>query len=575
MDNKGIDRRSFNKATIAAVGATSLSDTLKAAEQQGGDGRKQPYNIVFVMCDQESYHLQHADGYELPARAKLRQRGIAFEKHYIGAAMCTPSRGVMFSGQPPQVNGVFDQMELGYVPSLDSRKPNMGSVMRELGYTTAYYGKFELRQDIIYPKDTVNYTNALDEYGFDSFAPDGDKIGGPDQGYDTDEYTVAEGNRWLRTHARELNRQNTPWFLMISMVSPHDIMYADANPAGRHTQVSQVGAEITKPPSNEVYANKWNFRLSASRLQELVGPGRPEAQQQYLEGWSYWLGTIPADRSDMWEIFYNYYLNLIRDNDETLSTLLATLDELQLWDNTIVVFTADHGELAGSHGGLRGKGPFPYEQETHVPFVVVHPDHPGPAECHAVTSHIDLLPTLVGLTGVSAEKRRKATADLPGKDFSEWLAKPKDAVADSVRPGALFNYVGLQTIDANYLKKVAPLQAHSKPAPPLSQLHPNLSKRGFINFVFDGRYKFARYYAPNTFNTPHSLEEIYRWNFCELFDLENDPHEMTNLATEPIRNRKLILRLNELLNDLIALEVGKNDGQFLPAPVRPRGPART
>lgn len=575
MDNKGIDRRSFNKATIAAVGATSISDTLAAAEQQGGEGRKRPYNIVFVMCDQESYHLQNADGYELPARADLRRRGIAFEKHYIGAAMCTPSRGVMFSGQPPQVNGVFDQMELGYVPSLDPRKPNLGSVMRDLGYATAYYGKFELRQDIIYPKDTVNYTDALDEYGFDSFAPDGDKIGGPDQGYDTDEYTVAEGNRWLRTHARELNRQNTPWFMMISMVSPHDIMYADANPPGRQTQVSQVGAKITKPPHNSVYGRNWNFPLSASRLQELVGPGRPEAQQQYLEGWSYWLGTIPADRSDMWEIFYNYYLNLIRDNDETLATLIATLDELRLWDDTIVIFTADHGELAGSHGGLRGKGPFPYEQETHVPFVVVHPDHPGPAQCQAVTSHIDLLPTLVGLTGVSDEKRRKATAGLPGKDFSGWLARPKEAVADSVRPGALFNYVGLQTIDANYLKKVAPLQAHSKPAPPLAQLSPNLSKRGFINFVFDGRYKFARYYAPDTFNTPHSLEEIYRWNFCELFDLEIDPHEMTNLATKPIRHRELILRLNALLNDLIATEVGKNDGQFLPAAVRPRGPARS
>jgi len=138
----------------------------------------------------------------------------------------------------------------------------------------------------------------------------------------------------------------------------------------------------------------------------------------------------------------------------------------------------------------------------------------------------------------------------------------------------LFNYVGLQTIDANYLKKIAPLQAHSQPAPPLAQLHPNLSKRGFLNFVFDGRYKFARYYAPNAFNTPRTLEEILRWNDCELFDLEADPHEMTNLAIEPMRHLNLILRLNELMNSLMEVEVGSNDGQFLPAAVRPRGPAR-
>lgn len=574
MDHKGLNRRDFNKATMAVVGAAAISDTMAAAGQQAGKGRARPYNIVLVMCDQESYYLRKADGYELPARDELRRRGTAFEKHYIAAAMCTPSRGVMFSGHPPQINGVFDQMELGYVPSLDKQKPSLGTIMRDLGYATAYYGKFELRRDIIYPKDTVNYTEALVEYGFDAFAPDGDKIGGPDQGYDTDEYTVAEGNRWLRTHAQESNRQGKPWFLMVSMVSPHDIMYADANPPGEQVQVSQAGAELTKRPANSVYGRKWNFPLSESRLQPLFGPGRTQAEREYLEGWSYWLGTIPAHRPDMWEIFYNYYLNLIRDNDQTLATLLATLGELRLWDDTIVIFTADHGELAGSHGGLRGKGPFPYEQETHVPFVVVHPDFPGGGQCHAVTSHIDLLPTLVGLTGLPEARRRAATSGMPGKDFSGWLARPQAAAADAVRPGALFNYVGLQTIDANYLKKIAPLQAHSKPAPPLGQLHPDLSKRGFMNFVFDGRHKFARYYAPNAFNTPRTLEEIYRHNDCQLFDLENDPHEMTNLATEPIKHRALILRLNELLNALMAEEVGTNDGQFLPEAVRPRGPAR-
>ncbi len=381
---------------------------------------------------------------------------------------------------------------------------------------------------------------------------------------------MAEGNRWLRTHAHELNRQGKPWLLLVSMVSPHDIMYADANEPGEQVQVSQVGARLTHAPDNTLYQRKWRFPLSASRLQSLRASGRPPAQREYLEGWSYWLGTIPAQAAGMWEVFYNYYLNLIRDNDDTLATLLATLDELQLWDNTIVVRTADHGELAGSHGGLRGKGPFPYELQTHVPFVVVHPDRPGGRQCRAVTSHIDLLPTLVGLTGLPEEKRRQAMPELPGVDFSPLLGEPSEAAADAARPAALFNYVGLQTIDANYLKKIAPLQAHGKPAPPLAELHPNLSKRGFLNFVFDGRYKFARYFAPDNFNTPRTLQEILRDNDCELFDLQEDPHEMRNLVTEPRAHLDLILRLNEQLNGLIAKEVGANDGQFLPAVVRPR-----
>ena len=291
---------------------------------------------------------------------------------------------------------------------------------------------------------------------------------------------------------------------------------------------------------------------------------------QYLLGWSYWQGDIPARRADMWRIFYNYYLNLLRDNDRMLQTVLDTLSALDLWKSTIVIQTADHGELAGSHGGLRGKGPFPYEQQSHVPFVLVHPDHPGGRRCAAVTSHIDLVPTLAGLTGRSADARAAATKGMPGHDISTLLAKPAEAKADSLRDGALFNYVGLMTIDAGYLKKVALPLSTGKSAPPLADLHPDLSKRGFLSFAFDGRYKFVRYYAPNAFNTPTTLAQITKQNDVELFDLEKDPHEMTNLALDAKKNKEVILRMNTLLNKLIAREVGVNDGKFLPAAVRPR-----
>src|SRR5262249_14023634 len=100
---------------------------------------QKPYNLVLVISDQESFTLQAPKSYELAARAELRRRGTSFERHYIASAMCTPSRGVMFSGQPPQVNGVFDQMQLGYVPSLPMDRPSMGTLMSALGYETAYF----------------------------------------------------------------------------------------------------------------------------------------------------------------------------------------------------------------------------------------------------------------------------------------------------------------------------------------------------------------------------------------------------------------------------------------------------
>jgi arylsulfatase len=112
---------------------------------------------------------------------------------------------------------------------------------------------------------------------------------------------------------------------------------------------------------------------------------------------------------------------------------------------------------------------------------------------------------------------------------------------------------------------------HGKLSPSLSQLKPHLGKRGFLVFAYDGRYKFARYYAPNAFNAPRTLQEIFQYNDVQLFDLKNDPDEVHNLALEPAKNAATILRMNALLNELVAREVGKNDGAFLPAVIRPKG----
>lgn len=530
--------------------------------------QNKPYNIILFISDEETYKLRPTEGYHLPARAELRRRGTTFHNHYIGAAMCTPSRGVMFSGQPPQINGVYDQMELGYVPSLPKDKPSMGTIFKELGYTTAYFGKFELRKDIITPSDKVNYTDALKEYGFDTFAPDGDKVGSPDQAYDTDNYTGAEAVRWLRTNARVLNDKGIPWFLVVSFVSPHDIMYADCNAWGGKQQVSEVGMRLTPPPQNAHYAKQWSFPQSPSHFQPMDTPGRPRAQLSYMVGWSGFLGDIPISEGEMWKTYYNYYLNLIADNDRNMGRVIESVSDLGLWENTVVMQTADHGELGGSHGGLRGKGPLPYEQESHVPCVIVHPEQAGGRNCKALTSHIDLIPTLAGLTGSPKAETLNSVKSLPGKDFSKLVEDPEAAEFNARREAVLFNYVGLQTVDSLYMIRVCRDIAKGKPAPPFTEVRPDLSRRGFISFVFDGRYKYARYYAPDDFNTPSTLEEILANNELELFDLQNDPEEVNNLAVEPKKHADLILRMNTLMNQMIAEEVGVNDGSFLPAAIR-------
>jgi arylsulfatase len=241
---------------------------------------------------------------------------------------------------------------------------------------------------------------------------------------------------------------------------------------------------------------------------------------------------------------------------------------MDLWRDTVVVFTADHGEMGGAHGGLKGKGPFAYEENAHVPLLIAHPAGKAGATSSALTSHLDLLPTFVGLTGLPDARRPQAVRALPGHDFSALLADPEKATVTAVRPGALFNYVGVSTVDGDYLRTIMSNLFLRRPSPPLSQA--NLDKRGFLSFVFDGRYKFGRYYAPTAINTPRTLEEILKNNDVQLFDLQNDPQEVRNLALEPDQNRETILRMNELLNDLFAKEVGVNDGRFLTRIIGPK-----
>jgi arylsulfatase len=531
----------------------------------------QPLNVILVIRDQTRFDLPAAAGYSTPALDRLARQGITFRNHYIASAMCTPSRAAFYSGHPPQVNGVFDQMETGWVPNLSKDQPNMGSMMKKLGYQTAFFGKWEMEAELIPPKPTVNYSEALQPYGFDIYQPDGDKPGAPNQGYDTDVYTAGEGVRWLRGTVPKLRESGQPFFLIMSYLNPHDIMYADANVPGTPQMQQAISKEaIVTPPANSLYSQRWNTAPSPTLTESLSAPGMPPALAEYNTGWEGVLGAIPTDRPDMWQVFNDYYLNMIRDTDLSLQQLEDALDELALWDETVVIFTADHGEMAGDHGGIRGKGPMAYEGNSHVPLIVVHPEHPRGQSSQVVTSHLDLMPSLPGLAGVPEAQRLEAVKGLPGHDFSGVLATAQTARPDAVRPGALFNYVGPLTIDSDYCVAGMKELLQNKPAPPLTELQSKLTKRGFMSFVFDGKYKFARYYAPATFNTPTTLEQIVRENDVQLFDLSDDPLETRNLALDPKKNSDLILRMNALLNKLMADEVGRNDGSFLPPEIRPQ-----
>jgi arylsulfatase len=251
--------------------------------------------------------------------------------------------------------------------------------------------------------------------------------------------------------------------------------------------------------------------------------------------------------------------------------MAAVLDELQatgLMERTIVIATADHGDMDGAHQ-LHAKGAVGYREQNHVPLVVAHPAHPGGKECRAVTSHVDLAPTLVALTAVSPDKRAAIVKGLPGKDLSVLLAAPERAELSAVRDGVLFNYNMFAYLDGDFLNKAVDYMKQGGNPKKLkgAGIVPDMRKRGAVRSVYDGRYVYSRYFSPKQHNRPTTLEEVLRFNDLELFDTQADPLEMQNLAIAGGEQRELVIAMNDKLNRLIDAEVGEDRGQMLPGGV--------
>jgi len=128
-------------------------------------------------------------------------------------------------------------------------------------------------------------------------------------------------------------------------------------------------------------------------------------------------------------------------------------------------------------------------------------------------------------------------------------------------------------IDGDFMQKAVELmiqpdgKAKLQAAVKDGTLKPNLMKRGAIRSVFDGRYQFTRYFSPKQHNRPRSLEALFQLNDVELFDLEKDPHELDNLATDRKKSGEVLEMMNAKLNALLDAEVGEDIGQMLPGGV--------
>ena len=191
--------------------------------------------------------------------------------------------------------------------------------------------------------------------------------------------------------------------------------------------------------------------------------------------------------------YINFYGKLMKSSDNYLVQVLDTLDDLDLTDDTLIIRTADHGEMGLAHGGLRQKNFNFYEEAIRVRLVYSNPQlYPAPRISRTLVSHVDFLPTIATLFEVPEAAR----ADWQGVDYSRLVLHP---TAVPVQDYIVFTYDDYQSGQA-----MPPY-----PTPP-----------NHIVSIREERYKLAEYY-----DVDHV--EPTQW---EMYDLLTDPLEVTNLA---------------------------------------------
>jgi arylsulfatase A-like enzyme len=409
-------------------------------------------NVLLIMTDEERYtpsyereELAEFRSTRMPARASLAARGLELHHHYAGSTACAPSRATLFTGQYPSLHGVRNTDGLAKAANdpamswLDPDEvPTLGDWFRAAGYQTHYRGKWHVSHaDLLVPGthdafmtntregepiaegvDAYRSTDRLDPFGFSGWIgpePHGTfpaNTGMVRDGLIADQVVDLLGSLAARS-------DDEPWLAVASFVNPHDIGFS-----GLGWQLSGF------PPVPD-----WVPAMAEPPSQSDSLDDRPDCQAQWRAVFPKMLYDQPADLE--YRRLYHYLMAVV---DESIGRVLASLEEHDLADDTIVVFTSDHGDLLGAHGGLQQKWYNAYDEAIHVPMIVAGPGIDARSDgLTSPTSHIDLVPTLLGLIGrdpvdlidVVGEHHTEAHP-LPGRDLSCVLRGTADIAPDPI-----------------------------------------------------------------------------------------------------------------------------------------------
>lgn len=340
-------------------------------------------NVLYILVDQ--WRAQ-ATGYSgdknvfCPNLDRLASESLNLKNAVSGTPVCTPHRASLMTGQYPLTNGVFMNDVL-----LDTNATTIAKVYKNQGYTTGFVGKWHLdghgRNTYIPPtrQQGFGYWKTLEcthDYNNSAYYAGDSNQKLFWKGYDAIEQTEDACN-YLKTQAKEQN----PFMLFISIGSPHD------------------------PYQSAPEKYKQMFAKKDIIINENVPVEKREKVKNDLRGYYAHIAAIDDCIGKMWQ----------------------TLKDLGIDENTIIIFSADHGDLLGAHGSWNKQQP--YEESIRVPFLIHYPKLFGKMgkTSTALINSPDIMPTLLGLCQIPIPKI------VEGIDFSKILTgKQKDNVKQTL-----------------------------------------------------------------------------------------------------------------------------------------------
>ncbi len=385
-------------------------------------------NILLILADQQSASMMSCAGnryLETPAMDAIAAGGVRFERAYCSNPVCVPSRFSIVTGRMP--GGI--RLRFNDCKNVDSipdhvRETGLGWLLREAGYETAYGGK-----------QHFPLMNAED-LGFEVISRDERDL--------------------LPDHcAQFLDRdRDRPFFLAASFVNPHDVCYmairdfagdaqAEKLLSGSETELRELDAALALPEGvgrEDFFANVCpplppNFEPQEDEPEAVAAmqaerPFKREARAQWSE--------------ERWRMHRWAYARLTERVDGQIARLLAALRERGLEENTVVIFTSDHGDMDSAHR-MEHKTVL-YEEACRVPLLVSAPGaaRPGGVESRLVSNGLDIVPTICDYAGAELPGDLRGSSLRPlveGRDASgwrEWLPVESDMGATVVTPNVKY-----------------------------------------------------------------------------------------------------------------------------------------